>query len=131
MSGLTTVVWGTSGAIVGSTGFEISADGRDALIRSVAVAPTQRARGRGRALASFALEHAAEEGARRAWLFSRRSGPFWQSLGFVPADRDELAQALAGTHQVRLFQQTGQLRCEVAWSLSLAATRPRVAGDPV
>lgn len=104
------------GAIAGSTGYEISGDGRHALIRSVAVAPSQRSRGRGRALASFALERAAEEGAMKAWLFSRRSGPFWQSLGFEAADRDELAEALADTHQVRLFQQTGQLGREVAWS---------------
>ncbi|MDT9627884.1 hypothetical protein RTF48_24940, partial [Escherichia coli] len=62
------------------------------------------------------------EGAMRAWLFSRRSGSFWQSLGFESADRDELAEALADTHQVRLFQQTGQLGCEVAWSRSLAAS---------
>lgn len=110
-----------TGALVGSTGYEISGDGHHALIRSVAVSPTQRSRGRGSALAGFALERAAEEGATRAWLFSRRSGPFWQSLGFVSADRDELAVALADTHQVRLFQQTGQLDREVAWSRALAA----------
>lgn len=104
------------GRIVGSTGYELSSDRRHALIRSVAVSPTQRSRGRGSALAGFALKRAAEEGARRAWLFSRRSGPFWQSLGFESADRDELAEALADTHQVRLFHQTGQLGREVAWS---------------
>lgn len=109
------------GAIVGSTGYEISGDGHHALIRSVAVSPTQRSRGRGSAYAVFALERAAEEGATRAWLFSRRSGPFWQSLGFEAASRDELAEALADTNQVRLFQQTGQLGGEVAWSRFLAA----------
>jgi len=109
------------GAIVGSTGYEISSDGRHALIRSVAVRSSQRSRGRGSALASFALERAADEGASRAWLFSRRSGPFWQSLGFESADRDELAEALADSHQVQLFQQTGQLGHEVAWSRALAA----------
>ena len=109
------------GAIAGSTGYEISRDGDHALIRSVAVSPARRSRGRGSALAGFALERAAEEGARTAWLFSRRSGQFWQSLGFESADRDELAQALADTHQVRLFQSTGQLGREVAWSRRLAA----------
>jgi len=108
-----------SGTIVGSTGYEMSSDGYHALIRSVAVGPSQRSRGRGSALARFALERAAKEGATTAWLFSRRSGPFWQSLGFEPADRDELARALADTHQVRLFQQTGQLAREVAWSRPL------------
>lgn len=111
-----------AGAIVGSTGYGISSDGRHALIRSVAVSPTQRSRGRGSALATFALDRAVEEGASRAWLFSRRSGPFWQSLGFEAADRDELAEALAVTHQVRLFQQSGQLGREVAWSRPLVAT---------
>ncbi|ADG76483.1 GCN5-related N-acetyltransferase [Cellulomonas flavigena DSM 20109] len=111
-----------SGAIVGSTGYEISRDGRHVLIRSVAVSPTDRSRGRGSALASFALERAVEEGATRAWLFSRRSGPFWQGLGFESADRDELVEALAHTHQVRLFRQTGQLGREVAWSRPLLAS---------
>ncbi|WP_345542603.1 GNAT family N-acetyltransferase [Microbacterium jejuense] len=110
-----------TGAIVGSTGYEISRDGHHALIRSVAVSPTRRSRGRGSALASFALDRAVEEGASRAWLFSRRSGPFWRSLGFESADRDELAAALADAHQVRLFQQTGQLGREVAWSRPLSA----------
>lgn len=116
----------TRGAIVGTTGYEISGDGRHALIRSVAVAPVHRSRGRGGALATFALERASEEGATTAWLFSRRSGPFWQNLGFEPADREELADVLADAYQVRLFRQTGQLAREVAWSRALDAAE---AGD--
>lgn len=112
------------GAVVGSTGYEMSADGRHALIRSVAVSPTHRSGGRGTALARFALERARNEGATTAWLFSRRSGPFWQRLGFGPADRGELALALAQTHQVRLFQETGQLDREVAWSRLLDHPAP-------
>jgi N-acetylglutamate synthase-like GNAT family acetyltransferase len=114
---------GDDGAIIGSTGYEISEDGGHALIRSVAVGSAHRARGRGRDLALFALARAAEEGARKAWLFSRRSGPFWQGLQFAAADRDELARVLADTHQVRLFVETGQLHREVAWSRSLADFR--------
>ncbi|GAA5039595.1 GNAT family N-acetyltransferase [Microbacterium fluvii] len=110
------------GDIVGSTGYELSGDGRHVLIRSVAVGPTQRLRGRGSALARFALDRAAEEGATTAWLFSRRSGPFWQSLGFAAADREALADALPDTHQVRLFRRTGQLGREVAWSRALTPT---------
>lgn len=108
-----------NGRIVGSTGYEISEDGTNALIRSVAVSPLLRSAGRGRDLATFALSHAAAAGARRAWLFSRRSGPFWEGLGFAPADRYELAAALPATHQVLLFQQTGQIDREVAWSRPL------------
>jgi N-acetylglutamate synthase-like GNAT family acetyltransferase len=111
-----------SGAIVGSTGYELSADGGHALIRSVGVAADRRTAGAGSRLASFALDEAQRAGAGRAWLFSRRSGPFWQKLGFTPADRDELATALPDTHQVRLFVSTGQLQREVAWSRPLQAS---------
>ncbi|WP_194398790.1 MULTISPECIES: GNAT family N-acetyltransferase [Microbacterium] len=107
------------GAVVGSTGYEVSGDGRHALIRSVAVNPAQRSRGRGSALARFALYRAAAEGATTAWLFSRRSGPFWQSLAFEPADRHDLAHVLGETHQVRLFRSSGQLDRETAWRRTL------------
>jgi N-acetylglutamate synthase-like GNAT family acetyltransferase len=107
------------GTIIGSTGYEASPDGEDVLIRSVAVAPTHRSTGAGTRLATFAIQAAARSGARRAWLFSRRSGPFWQGLGFRAADRAELATVLKQTHQVRLFAQTGQLAREVAWCRDL------------
>ncbi|GAA4155085.1 hypothetical protein GCM10022286_03580 [Gryllotalpicola daejeonensis] len=107
------------GDIVGSTGFELSEDGRHALIRSVAVAPEHRTAGAGSLLARHAIEQAQLSGATRAWLFSRRSGPFWQKLGFTSADRHELAAALPDAHQVRLFVETGQLEREVAWSQAL------------
>lgn len=108
-----------SGTLIGSTGFELSADGADVIIRSVAVGAENRGDGLGSRLAEHALDEARAEGATRAWLFSRRSGPFWQKLGFAPADRDELAAALATTRQVRLFVETGQLQREVAWSRAL------------
>lgn len=108
-----------TGAIVATTGFELSEDGHHALIRSVAVHPFAQREGEGSRLALFALARAAETGAQRAWLFSRRSGPFWQKLGFEAADRNELAHALDTTHQVRLFVESGQLNREVAWSRTL------------
>jgi N-acetylglutamate synthase-like GNAT family acetyltransferase len=105
--------------IIGSTGFELSTDRKHALIRSVAVKPQHRAAGAGARLARHALAQAYAMGATRAWLFSRRSGPFWQQLGFTSADKHELAAALPETHQVRLFVETGQLEREVAWSRCL------------
>lgn len=51
-----------------------------------------------------------------AWLFSRRSGPFWQKVGFASADRNDLLEVLAPTHQVQPFAETGQTEREVAWS---------------
>jgi N-acetylglutamate synthase-like GNAT family acetyltransferase len=107
------------GRVEASTGFELS--GSHALIRSVAVAPSLRGKGLGSQLAAFALDRALEVGAERAWLFSRRSGPFWRKLGFEPANRDELVSALGSTHQVRAFAEPGQLGREIAWSKSLTA----------
>jgi N-acetylglutamate synthase-like GNAT family acetyltransferase len=109
------------GEIVGSTGFELSNDRKHALIRSLAVAPQHRAAGAGSRLAHHAMAHAYAMGATRAWLFSRRSGPFWQQLGFTSADKHKLAAALPESHQVRLFVETGQLEREIAWSRSLGA----------
>ena len=106
----------TAGQIVATTGYEISDDGNHALIRSVAVDAERRGAGFGLGLAQFAMEKAAEAGAKQAWLFSRRSGPFWQKVGFTPAATKDLAAALASTHQVQLFTETGQLGREVAWS---------------
>ena len=108
-----------TGTILGSTGFELSTDFGHALIRSVAVDRERRASGAGTRLAFFALDEAAKAGAHTAWLFSRRSGPFWQKLGFELADRDKLAQVLENTHQVKLFSESGQLGREVAWSRQL------------
>lgn len=131
LNALTVRLWllrDADGRVQGSTGYELSDDGRHALVRSVAVDPSRRGCGLGLQLAQFALERAAEDGAERAWLFSRRSGPFWRRLGFESADRDTLARVLAGTHQVRLFQRTGQLQREVAWSRSLADPAKMFAG---
>jgi N-acetylglutamate synthase-like GNAT family acetyltransferase len=120
-----------TGQVQGSAGYELSEDGRQALIRSVAVDASRRGEGLGLRLAGFTLERAAEEGARSAWLFSRHRGAFWRRLGFEPADRDALARVLAGTHQVRLFQRNGQMQHEVAWRRSLLGLRDGAGGCPV
>lgn len=104
-----------AGAVCTTTGFELGASGEHALVRSVAVRPDLRGAGDGLRLARFALDRAADAGARQAWLFSRRSGGFWQKLGFTSTTTDALAAALPDAHQVRLFRSTGQLDREVAW----------------
>jgi N-acetylglutamate synthase-like GNAT family acetyltransferase len=122
------IVVDADGRIEGTTGFELF--GSHALIRSVAVAPSLRERGLGSELARFALDRATEAGADTAWLFSRRSGAFWQKLGFESADRDELARVLAPTHQVTEFAATGQLGREIAWSRSLATAQAGSSSAP-
>jgi N-acetylglutamate synthase-like GNAT family acetyltransferase len=106
-------------AVVGSAGFELSQDGEHSLIRSVAVDKSLRGTGMGMRLGRFVVEQATASGASRAWLFSRRSGAFWEKLGFAAADCNELVQVLPKSHQVRHFQRTGQLDTEVAWSRPL------------
>jgi N-acetylglutamate synthase-like GNAT family acetyltransferase len=105
------------GRIVACTGFELADE--QALIRSVGVAPQLRRFGRGAELARFALAQAASAGARRAWLMSRRSGAFWQKLGFEPADIHQLTAALLSTSQVKAFAASGQLDYETAWTRAL------------
>ena len=51
--------------------------------------------------------------------FLSKVWPFWQKLGFVPADRHELAAVLPEAEQVRLFIESGQLEREVAWARDL------------
>ncbi|WP_159613438.1 GNAT family N-acetyltransferase [Glutamicibacter sp. JC586] len=109
----------TTGRIIATTGYESSEDSEHALIRSVAVAPELRGGGIGSDLAESAMQRAVDAGAKQAWLFSRRSGPFWQKAGFSSAHTDDLAGALASTHQVQLFTETGQLEHEVAWNRKL------------
>jgi len=104
-----------AGAVSATTGFELGQDGEHALVRSVAVRPDLRGAGDGLRLARFALDRAADAGAHQAWLFSRRSGGFWQKLGFEPTTTDALAAAMPDAHQVVLFRSTGQLDREAAW----------------
>jgi N-acetylglutamate synthase-like GNAT family acetyltransferase len=108
-----------AGAVRTTTGFELGDDGEHALVRSVAVRPDLRGAGDGLRLARFALDRAADAGARQAWLFSRRSGGFWQKLGFERTTTSALATALPDAHQVMLFRSTGQLDREVAWQRPL------------
>lgn len=79
-----------------------------------------RAAGLGSELARFAIDAARDAGAERAWLFSRRSGPFWQKLGFGRVHTEALAEALDDTAQVALFRQTGQLGRGVGWVRTLS-----------
>ena len=105
------------GRIVGSTGFELV--GRDALLRSVAVGRSLRSRGRGSELVEFALAEAGHLGAERAWALTRRTGPFWEALGFAATEGPDLAERLADTHLVRSLVASGLLRYETAWSRPL------------
>lgn len=111
-----------SGQTVGVTGFEIA--GIHALIRSVAVAPDLRKNGLGALLAEFAFEQASAAGATQFWLFSSRSGAFWQRLGFRLTTTDELAAAAPHTWQVTSFVESGQINREIAWTRAAVVASP-------
>jgi len=103
-----------TGQTVGVTGYE--AAGAHALIRSVAVAPSLRGNGLGAMLAEVAFDQATSGGAEQLWLFSRRSGAFWQRLGFRLTPTDDLVAVLPHTWQVTHFTESGQITREIAWT---------------
>lgn len=109
-----------AGRIVGVTAFEVG--GADALVRSVAVAPTLRGHGLGRLLAEAAFQGAASvPGVERLWLLASRNGSFWQRLGFRLVPTADLAAALPHTWQVTALVESGQIEREIAWT---RAARP-------
>lgn len=68
-----------SGGVICSTGFELSADGKHALIRSVAVASGRRTSGAGTRLARFAMERARIAGRPKSGCFHAVPGRFGRS----------------------------------------------------
>jgi amino-acid N-acetyltransferase len=73
------------GVIVGSAGLELY--GPDALLRSVVVDSTCRARGLGRRLTEAALALARGRGVRRVYLLTETATDFFPRFGFRPAER--------------------------------------------
>lgn len=107
------------GRIVGVTGFEVG--GAEALVRSVAVAPTLRRHGLGRMLAEAACERAAAvPGVERLWVLDAASGAFWQRLGFRLVPTADLVVALPHTWQVVALVESGGIERQIAWTRSVA-----------
>lgn len=63
---------------------------QDALLRSVAVDPTERGRGLGTAIVAAALELAAARGASQVYLLTETAAGFFPRLGFRVVSRDEV-----------------------------------------
>lgn len=85
-----------SGAL-GWGAFELH--GRDALVRSMVVAPDRRGAGAGSDLVAGILRAAAEAGARRAWLLTETAEGFFARLGFVRRERAGAPAAIRRTAQ--------------------------------
>jgi N-acetylglutamate synthase-like GNAT family acetyltransferase len=85
------------GALVGAIGAEVHAP--DALLRSLIVAPSQRAKGLGGELVRRLEAAAAAWGVQRWWLLTTTAESFFGVHGFVVADRAGAPAGIRGTRQ--------------------------------
>ncbi len=91
-----------AGGLVGTVALERHGTGDDTafLLRSAAVTPAWRGRGVGAALTAAVLGHVDAAGAPVALLTETAEG-YFPRFGFVPAGRDGLPAALAGSAELR------------------------------
>jgi arsenate reductase len=89
----------SAGQDVGFGGYE--AQGGDALLRSIVVLPEARERAIGRNLVALLQRCAFDAGARRAWVLTSSAAPFFEKLGFKPADRESAPAPILATRQAR------------------------------
>jgi len=71
-----------------------------ALLRSVAVAASERGHGLGLALTSDRIAHARQRGARAVYLLTTTAADFFERLGFRRRARGDLPRALAASPEV-------------------------------
>jgi amino-acid N-acetyltransferase len=88
----TTLVARDGEAVVGSAALEIPADG--ALLRSVAVAPSQQGKGVGQALTREALALARERRVLAVYLLTTTADGFFPKFGFERVSRDDVPAAV-------------------------------------
>ena len=86
------VVAERAGEIVGVAGLE--AHGNVALLRSVAVAPTERGRGLGGALTEELLRRASQTGIDEVYLLTETAADFFPRYGFERIDRSAADPAI-------------------------------------
>jgi amino-acid N-acetyltransferase len=86
-----------SGILAGVAGLELY--GSDALLRSVAVAPSLRAQGLGQRLTQDRMTWAAEQGIRRAYLLTTDARGYWERYGFEVISRGDAPPGVQGSTQ--------------------------------
>lgn len=89
----------SAGDHVGFGGYQ--ALGENALLRSIVVLPAFRARALGRNLTALLQRRAFDAGARRAWVLTTSTAPFFEKIGFKPVARDDAPAAVLATRQAR------------------------------
>ena len=98
---------GAGGSCVGYGGLEPL--GAHALLRSLVALPEARGQGHGRDMAGQLLALAAEGGATRAWLLTDTAAAFFESLGFVRAERRDAPATVLATRQASSICGTAPL----------------------
>ncbi len=83
--------------LAGMIGLEVF--GSVALLRSLAVAPSQRKHGLGRSLLAFAEAHAASLGVESLYLFTTTAEAFFSKLGYSLAVRSDVPESIKATLQ--------------------------------
>ncbi len=91
------VAYDTKGHLVGVAGLEIY--GNDALLRSVAIAPSFRSQGLGRQLTQDRLRWAVEHGVSVIYLLTTDASSYWRRHGFSEIHRDEAPLSIRSTSQ--------------------------------
>jgi amino-acid N-acetyltransferase len=86
-----------SGILAGVAGLEIY--GSDALLRSVAVAPSLRAKGLGQRLTQDRMRWAAEQGIKCAYLLTMDARSYWERYGFEVIDRGDAPPGVQASTQ--------------------------------
>lgn len=89
------VARGTDGAIAGAIGAEVC--GREALLRSLVVAPAWRGQGLGGRLLAALEQAAAAWGVERWWLLTLTAEKFFAARGFRAVPRAGVPPAIAAT----------------------------------
>jgi amino-acid N-acetyltransferase len=91
------VVATVDGEIAGCVGLELF--GSDALLRSLAVRESHRAKGLGDALTNRIVALAGDMGVARLYLLTTTAAPFFACRGFLPADRRTVPEAISKSAQ--------------------------------
>jgi N-acetylglutamate synthase-like GNAT family acetyltransferase len=109
-----------NGRVVGTVALELY--GRDALLRSLAVAHDLRGRRLGDRLAGAALDLAGQLGVTRVYLLTEAAAPFFRRRGFRNSTRAEVPEAVRGSVE---FRSACPSTAEVlTFDLSRASDRP-------
>ncbi len=98
---------GPEGALTGVVGLEIL--GTEALLRSLAVARSERGRGYGKMLVAEAERRARARGVERVYLLTTTAAEFFARLGYHEVPRDEAPPSIRVTSEFSVVCPTNSV----------------------